>query len=256
MYELRPLNQVHLSRLSPVMWRFGGTYPRKTLSTPIGKTGVSGVGSDEVSSWPTVKDLAVYGVAGAVLYFLLKKPSPSNNPGNEQKWISQGFAWAGVEPTSDMFREVERRLSLARKRHEEVGGTYISVTARSVGLDSQRKQEVAKRREQVEIKKSLERAEKDRTFSMLLNMLKERAGELIKRGDLTEPQVRAVFSAVTLMSGGIEAKKQGQYSDLEYQDRRRGLILLVVGKKNKVPSLPEDHPLRIWIEQRKRAWGE
>jgi hypothetical protein len=36
MYEgLRPLNEVHLSRLSPVMWTTRGGYPRKPLVTRI-----------------------------------------------------------------------------------------------------------------------------------------------------------------------------------------------------------------------------
>lgn len=32
---LKPLNQVHLSRLSPVMWSLKGGYPRKAMTVPI-----------------------------------------------------------------------------------------------------------------------------------------------------------------------------------------------------------------------------
>jgi hypothetical protein len=38
---LKSLNQVHLSRLSPVMWTTRGGYPRQTLSTKIGPLDMS-----------------------------------------------------------------------------------------------------------------------------------------------------------------------------------------------------------------------
>lgn len=64
MYEgPRGLKQVHLSRLSPVMWTTQGGYPRKPLATPIGPLDMSmGIDSDNryapVTGWNRYNSVA------------------------------------------------------------------------------------------------------------------------------------------------------------------------------------------------------
>lgn len=46
MSKIRPLKQVHLSRLSPVMWTPKTGYPRPELSVPIHSVNSEGMGSE------------------------------------------------------------------------------------------------------------------------------------------------------------------------------------------------------------------
>jgi len=72
--ELRGLNQVHLSRLSPVMWSLKGGYPRKAMTVPIGAVGGMGGDDDgryksvplEYQRQPVWNDLYRVGVLGAM----------------------------------------------------------------------------------------------------------------------------------------------------------------------------------------------
>lgn len=60
-YGLRPLKQVQLSTLSPVMWSLKGGYPRKQISVPIGRA--SGLGSSDVGT-----------MVGSMLLLLIAMP--------------------------------------------------------------------------------------------------------------------------------------------------------------------------------------
>lgn len=44
MNQVKPLKQVHLSRLSPVMWTLGTGYPRPEISVPIPSVNGGGMG--------------------------------------------------------------------------------------------------------------------------------------------------------------------------------------------------------------------
>ena len=72
--RLKHLNQVHLSRLSPVMWSTKYGYPRKAMTVPIESVG--GMGSDDDGRYKSVpldyqrqpvwNDLYRVGVLGAM----------------------------------------------------------------------------------------------------------------------------------------------------------------------------------------------
>lgn len=72
--ELRGLKQIHLSRLSPVMWSLKGGYPRKAMTVPIESVG--GMGGDDDGRYKSVpldyqrqpvwNDLYRVGVLGAM----------------------------------------------------------------------------------------------------------------------------------------------------------------------------------------------
>jgi hypothetical protein len=272
MYELNPLKQVHLSRLSPVMWRFGGTYPRKNqMAMPIHKA--NGMGSVDAayitgSLWT---DIALYGAAGAALYFvagsvfnrnsseLYSNPSDFGikSPERDEFIKKQLKNRTGADPSQEMFDEVERRLGLAkiRRGQEPIRREYAHAVIRSVVVDSFRKQESSKRQQQTKLTEKAAKLAREKELVALHRLLKDRTVQVLSNCDLTEAQGRAVIAAVVHMASGGFSQSVEQLSDLEYQDRRRGLILLVGGKKN-TPALPSDHPLRLWIQQRKGAWGE
>jgi hypothetical protein len=60
-YEMgmKPLRQVQLSTLSPVMWSLKGGYPRKPMTVPIGR-GMGTTTSD--SHWGTMQVLLLGGL--------------------------------------------------------------------------------------------------------------------------------------------------------------------------------------------------
>jgi hypothetical protein len=93
---LKGLNQVHLSRLSPVMWSLKGGYPRKPMTVPIG------MGSDDDGRYKSVpldyqrqpvwNDLYRVGVLGAMSRVAPfgpagfgTEPAPAGDTG--KKWL-------------------------------------------------------------------------------------------------------------------------------------------------------------------------
>jgi hypothetical protein len=46
---LKPLKQIQLSTLSPVMWSLKGGYPRKQMTVPIGRESALGISDDVVA---------------------------------------------------------------------------------------------------------------------------------------------------------------------------------------------------------------
>jgi hypothetical protein len=72
---LKSLNQVHLSRLSPVMWTTRGGYPRQTLSTKIGPLDMSMGSLDRryapVTGWNRYNNIANLRPIGFGLFELL-----------------------------------------------------------------------------------------------------------------------------------------------------------------------------------------
>jgi hypothetical protein len=66
---LKGLNQVHLSRLSPVMWSLKGGYPRKPMTVPIGMGDDDGRYKSvplDYQRQPVWNDLYRVGVLGAM----------------------------------------------------------------------------------------------------------------------------------------------------------------------------------------------
>ena len=105
MYENR-LKQVHLSRLSPVMWGWKDGYPRKQLGVPI-KPAYNGMGSYEAATEINPKGSPIWSetwqqrAAGA-----LRRVSPyamdgccpgvgtTNNENQSRPWLGLGIVMA------------------------------------------------------------------------------------------------------------------------------------------------------------------
>lgn len=163
--------------------------------------------------------------------------------------IRRGFQWAKVEPTEELVDEVNRRLVEAHHKHGGIGQTYALVVTRNLALDSVRRAAAEARQRIAEEAARAEAEAKAEELRLRLEELSERVKEL-KKSRLTLVQRRGLDSAVSSLLAG-DPRTGRRQCNLDYQDRRRGIILLLEGwtysRRIIAQPLQEDSALRLWI---------